>query len=124
MFALRHPVSVNMWLWNLILFYNKSWIKRAVLTSSSILSNKTIFSPIQLKTHKIEDLGFRKGEHNGLILKNSAFSMTSIAFYKAVVKNKAAHSVFLSNVQVKVCTNIKWVVEFMTWGYKVFSILK
>ena len=63
-------------------------------------------------------------KHIGLILKNSAFSMTSLAFYKAVVKNKAAHSVFLSNVQVKVCTNIKWVVEFITRGYKAFSLLK
>ena len=85
---------------------------------------KVIFKEIELKINKIEDLGFRNGEHNGLILKNSAFSMTSIAFYKAVVKNKAAHSVFLSNVQVKVCAYIKWVVEFMTWGYKVFSLLK
>ena len=63
-------------------------------------------------------------KHNGLILKNSAFSMTSLAFYKAVVKNKAAHSVFLSNVQVKVCTNIKWVVEFITRRYRGFSLLK
>ena len=63
-------------------------------------------------------------KHIGLILKNQAYSMTSLAFYKSVVKNKAAHSVFLSNVQVKVCTNIKWVMEFMTWGYKVFFFIK
>ena len=53
-------------------------------------------------------------KHNCLILKSSAFSMTSLAFDKAVVQKRAAHSVFLSNVQVKVCTNIKWVVEFVT----------
>ena len=66
--------------------------KFADMIVKDISNCKVIFKEIELKINKIEDLGFRNGEHNGLILKNSAFFMTSLAFYKAVVKNKAAQS--------------------------------